>query len=301
MTNEEIEIWHREELNWWNKFSSIMTKQWILDEYSNNILRKQIEEESFKFLDKKNGNLLDLGCGAGWLSFKYEKAGMNTIGVDFSEEQIKLANTQKKGDNNINSSFICTDILKWDYVNYINHFDSIHISAFLHHIPEVELEKLFYIISKVSKDNANIYLYEPIYVEDKTTNIFIKSSLFMINKFFGLMLNRLPSLFNCWEGDYKKAKEEGYTGMSPNESALEYEFLKNLLKKNNFILEDIRPIHYKSIGYAIIISSMKKSLREILKYGISTVLIFDKFLFKIMGWKNVGEKRNFLLCSIEFF
>ena len=53
MTQEEIQQWHQDEIKWWNKFSSIMAKQWELDEHSNNILRKSNEEDSYQYLLKE--------------------------------------------------------------------------------------------------------------------------------------------------------------------------------------------------------------------------------------------------------
>lgn len=299
MTATQIQEWHNDEIEWWNKFSHIMAKQWQLDDYSNNILRKSTEEESFNYLIKKNGLLLDLGCGSGWLSFKFGNDGMATLGLDFSEEQIKLANQYKIQNNVVNSSFVCCDIFSWDYSNYHNMFDSIHISAFLHHLPEEELDLLFEVISKISKDGAKIYLYEPIYFADKKLSLIKKISLFFINKSFSVLMYRLPSLFNCWEQDYKDAQKEGYTGTSPHESALNYKFFKMILKKYSLEIENITPSHYKSIVYAILANSMKNPLGGFLKKGIPLIMKLDQFLFKVIGWKNIGEKRDFLLCSIK--
>ena len=299
MTAEQIQEWHKDEIEWWNKFSHIMAKQWELDEYSNNILRKSAEEESFNYLTKKDGFLLDLGCGSGWLSFKFEDDGMRTLGIDFSEEQIKLANQHKAQNNSVNTSFLCCDILSWDYSSYINKFDSIHISAFLHHLPEVELDLLFKIISKVSKNGAKIYLYEPVYFNNKNLSLIKKIIFYFINKSFALLIFRIPSMFGFWTKEYKEAQEHGYTGTSPREAALNYTFFENALNKYALEIEKMTPTHYKSIVYALLVNSMKSPLRNFFKKRIKMIMNLDQFLFKFIGWKNIGEKNDFLLYSIK--
>lgn len=299
MTQEEIQQWHQDEIKWWNKFSSIMAKQWELDEHSNNILRKSNEEDSYQYLLKENGYLLDLGCGSGWLSFKYEKNGMKTLGIDFSSEQIKLADQKKIEQNAINASFMCCDILNWDYSDYIHSFDSIHVSAFLHHLPESELAALFEIISKVSKDEAKIYLYEPVYSTQKNLNIFKKAFLYFINKSVSFFVFHIPSLLNFWDDDYKNAQKQGYTGTSPHESALNYSFLQTTLKNYSLELESISPVHYRSLVYGILTNSMKPQYQSFFKKFLKYILKLDHFLFKWLGWENIGGKRDFLLCSIK--
>lgn len=178
-------------------------------------------------------------------------------------------------------------------------FDSIHISAFLHHLPEEELDLLFEVISKVSKNGAKIYLYEPIYFSNKKLSVIKKVFLLLINKSFSVLIYRLPSLFNWWDQDYKNAQKEGYTGTSPHESALDYTFFQTILKKYSLEIEDITPSHYKSIVYAILANSIKQPLGNFFKKGISLIMKLDQFLFRFIGWKNIGEKRDFLLCSIK--
>lgn len=299
MTEQEIQQWHKDENEWWNKFSSIMAKQWELDDYSNMILRKSMEQESFDFLMKNNGSLLDLGCGSGWLSFQFERNGMTTLGLDFSDEQIKLANNHKLEHDAKKSSFVCCDILSWDYSNHLQKFDSVHVSAFLHHLPEQELITLFEVISRISKNEANIYLYEPLYFTHKKLNIVKKIFLFIVVKSFGLFIHHIPSFLNLWEKDYKDARKRGYTGASPHEAALNYEFLESVLKNTNLKIEDITPVHYKSIVYAILVFSMKKPFRNFFKKGISGIIKLDHFLFKFIGYKNMGYKKDFLLYSVK--
>lgn len=60
-------------------------------------------------LKLKNPKIIDLGCGSGWLTNVLGLFGP-TIGVDYSEEAIKLAKSRYA-----HVSFIHADILNWDY------------------------------------------------------------------------------------------------------------------------------------------------------------------------------------------
>lgn len=299
MTEAEIKQWHKDEIEWWDKYSNIMAKQWELDDYSNKIIREDLEKESFNFLANKGGKLLDLGCGNGWLSFKFEKSGMNTLGVDFSQEQIKLAQKYKQEHGIENSNFECSDILTWDYSNYVSSFDSIYINAFLHHLPEVELEKLFEIVSNVSKKGTKIYLYEPVYFPDFYLSSIKKATLFTVVKLFSIFSFRIPSLFSFWDDYYKKARDEGYTGTSPHEAALNYTFFERILKKHSLEIEYIEPVHFKSIVYALLVNSMKKPIKMKLRKLLPFVKKVDSLLFKYIGDRGMGKKNDFLMYSIH--
>ena len=55
-------------------------------------LSQCIEERFFSYTEApRNGNLLELGCGAGNLSIELAKKGFNVHGVDFSETAITWA------------------------------------------------------------------------------------------------------------------------------------------------------------------------------------------------------------------
>jgi len=57
--------------------------------YENSVLMQSIEE--FIGLLPENPRVLDLGCGPGYESMRLIKAGATVMGVDFSEESIRIA------------------------------------------------------------------------------------------------------------------------------------------------------------------------------------------------------------------
>jgi len=67
-----------------------LTAQKTADEwYANIVLMPSIEE--FIALLPENPRVLDLGCGPGYESMRLTKAGASVVGVDFSEESIRIA------------------------------------------------------------------------------------------------------------------------------------------------------------------------------------------------------------------
>jgi len=90
--------------------------------------------------------VLDAGCGAGYPVTKYLSERFETIGVDISEEQIKLAR-----ENAPKATFLCQDMTKIDFPD--EYFGGILSYYVIFHIPREEhydLLKNFYRMLKPS-------------------------------------------------------------------------------------------------------------------------------------------------------
>ena len=74
---------------------------------------------------------MDLGCGTGRLYEIFKNKNIDYLGIDFSENLIKIAK-EKYGDR-----FIVGDILNLPFPD--KNFDSVWSIAVLHHIPSEEL------------------------------------------------------------------------------------------------------------------------------------------------------------------
>lgn len=299
MTPEEIKKWHDEENEWWNKYSDIMAYQWKLNDRINTIIRSEMQKNYKSYLYKKGGCIIDIGCGTGWLALYFSQKGMSSVGIDFSEEQIKIANQLKKEKDLDNVEFICADFIKFDYTEHIAKYDSIFINAFLHHLPPKQLEEVFEIIGKISKDTASIYLYEPIMFNGERNNPIGKSLLTAYNKFLNVLIQRIPSKFKFWNNNFQTAMQSGYNGMSPNEMSIEYEILYKILEKNSLKIISLKPEHYLSISFSILAHSMRRPYRMIYEAFIPAVYLVDKIIFRIFNWKAIPTKKAFLLCSIK--
>ena len=84
---------------------------------------------------KKNGNILDLGCGPGHHSRVFVDNGFTVEGIDLSTEMIAIAKKEVTGAN-----FQVMDILDLNFEK--ESFDGIWASASLLHIPKKNLKSV---------------------------------------------------------------------------------------------------------------------------------------------------------------
>lgn len=98
-------------------------------------VRKSVYQETVDLIKKhikKGDRVLDLGCGNGRLYNTIVSEKIDYIGIDFSEELIKIA--RKKYPE---GEFMVADSLNLPFSD--NHFDKIYSIAVLHHIPSKKL------------------------------------------------------------------------------------------------------------------------------------------------------------------
>jgi len=118
-------------------------EQW----YPNNVLLPTIKDFLFNFNDSPK--ILDLGCGTGHESMRLHSLGAEVVGVDFSEESIRIA--KKKTPQ---CTFLAKDILELD--KSLGLFDGIFSSGSIIHISEEQMPKLFRILYNLLEDGGFI-------------------------------------------------------------------------------------------------------------------------------------------------
>lgn len=74
--------------------------------------------------------ILDIGCGNGALTFDIGKVAKKVVGIDFEENNIKIAKERHQGDN---VEFVCGDATTF---NYDLRVDCIVLSNVLEHIKD---------------------------------------------------------------------------------------------------------------------------------------------------------------------
>lgn len=124
-----------------------LTAQKTADEwYENFVLMPSIEE--FLALLPDHPRVLDLGCGGGYESMRLTKAGAQVVGVDFSEECIRIAKERCP-----EAQFELMDFRQIDSKK-LGKFDGIFASASLIHISPNELPDLFEQMSGVLNEGG---------------------------------------------------------------------------------------------------------------------------------------------------
>jgi len=167
----------------------------------------------------RDGNkVLDLGCGSGRLYQLFSNLSIDYVGVDQSEEQIKIA--QKKFSNN---KYVIAEMTSLPFED--NEFDIIYCIATFHHLPDEESRiKALEEMNRVLKPGG--------YVIMTNWNLFSKNA----------------------QKNVKSGKWEGRSGkgdfmvpwLSPDGEVLGKRYyhgfnlgeLKSLFKKTDLILED---------------------------------------------------------------
>jgi 2-polyprenyl-3-methyl-5-hydroxy-6-metoxy-1,4-benzoquinol methylase len=300
MKSEEVSLakWHEDEEAWWDKYGNYMSYQWKLTPSLNKILRAELERDYVKFLLNPNESLLDLGCGSGWLSLYFAERGMNVLGVDLSQQQINASNSLKAHSGLDNLGFECCDFVKWNPGEHRGKFANVFVNAFLHHLPEVELEMIFSKIAAVLKPGGKVYLYEPLRSSSGARSFSIRAIDAISNRMMNLLLNMLPRWFDLFSDEYKAELKNGYQMSSPHEDPIDIELIKKFCS-DSFEVIEMKGWHLFSLGFAMQSMALKESVRG--KYAGLAALWFriDTILLRMFDWQDFSQPHRFILCSVK--
>ena len=297
-SNISIEQWHEDEKVWWDSYGSYMSYQWRLTPYLNKIIRSKLDDDYSNFLIKKGDKLLDLGCGSGWLSQYFSNFGMSVLGIDLSQEQINEANNLKLGRSDIDLKFLCADFIHWDIGAYESQFDKVFVNAFLHHLPEVELEMIFKKIAFVLKPGGRVFMYEPLTSSNQSKSLFFKILDGVVCGFSRLLIKTIPDTFDLYNDEHKEAIKKGYVMNSPHERPVDINLIEKFCKDRFEILE-VRGWHLYSLGFAMQSMNLMSFLRKIYSFITAILFMVDHLYFSLFGWKIFSRPQRFILCSIK--
>ena len=117
-------------------------------------------------IDKNNFQILEVGCGYGYLTYALNSVGYNAKGVDISNESIEHAN------ENFGDFYLCADILNLSKTN-VEKYDLIILTEVIEHIsnPKEFLVALKSLISTdgkilVTTPNKSIFLDGTVWASD---------------------------------------------------------------------------------------------------------------------------------------
>lgn len=290
-----IEQWHRDEHEWWNCFSGIMAYQWELDERLNAVVRRELVDDYTRELFKAGGTLLDLGCGNGWIAFHFASMGMQVVGLDFSSEQIALANATRERKGLTNVRFECRDIVNLGDDEYTAAFDSVMINAFLHHLHPLELVRVLRSVERMLRPGGTLYIYEPLVAgEPVSSSRDISLVLMALRILMAVAVTRPQRVFGMMTEEYTSAVRQGYTGMSPHEAPVSLARLRNSFSADMSI-GALCPRHFFSLPYALRTTVLTPRMRRLYSCGIELWRRIDHWLFRRYRWEELA-RRSFLWC-----
>lgn len=130
--------------------------------------------DDFLNLVNKNGRILDVGCGPGKDSHYIASKGFEVVGVDLSEEMIKIA---KKNFPRID--FRIMDMRELSFEP--NSFDGIFVAFSFIHLPKKEVSGVLIKLYELLKGGGSIYIAVQ---EDESKEIFLTEPLKSDEKIF---------------------------------------------------------------------------------------------------------------------
>jgi ubiquinone/menaquinone biosynthesis C-methylase UbiE len=128
----------------------------------------------FSFIPKTPVEIVDLGCGSGWTSDFYAKAGHKVTGIDISKPAIDSACAYF---TNPNLAFVCCD---FDKMSFSSKFDVAIFSDSLHHTDDEK--KTLKSVYKILKPGGMIIICEPGVGHSKSPSSIKASKEFNVNE-----------------------------------------------------------------------------------------------------------------------
>ena len=216
INKKEIEKFSKMATEWWDpkgKFKPLHKFNPIRIKYiKENIINDFKLKNKTKPLDKID--ILDIGCGGGLLSEPMQRLGASVTGIDASIKNIKIAKLHAK-KNKLKINYLCSSPEK---LKINKKFDVILNMEIVEHVEDIE----FFLnsCSKLLKRNGLMFV--------ATINKTLKSYIFAIVG-AEYVLKWLPIGTHEWE---KFVKPED---------------LKNILKKNNLVLNSLDGMNFNMI------------------------------------------------------
>ena len=216
INKKEIEKFSKMATEWWDpsgKFKPLHKFNPIRIKYiKENIINDFKLKNKTKPLDKIN--ILDIGCGGGLLSEPMQRLGASVTGIDASIKNIKVAKLHAK-KNKLKINYLCSSPEK---LKINKKFDVILNMEIVEHVEDVE----FFLnsCSKLLKKNGLMFV--------ATINKTLKSYIFAIVG-AEYVLKWLPIGTHEWEKFIKP------------------EDLKNILRKNNLVLNSLDGMNFNII------------------------------------------------------
>lgn len=113
-------------------------------------------KKAMEYLElKKDEHFLDIGCGRGEIIFNASKRGVNAIGIDFSEEAIKIA--RKLTQRSKNAEAFVANATNLPFAN--NTFDKILMEDIIEHLNEDEAILMLKEAKRVLKPRGKVVIH----------------------------------------------------------------------------------------------------------------------------------------------
>lgn len=195
---------------------------------------------------QQDSDVLELGCGTGWLSLLFAEAGVtNVVGMDFSPDQIDRAQRQAR-DRGLDGRvrFVVADP---ETIAPERTFDAVVMHAFLHHLSSSEIRAALAEASRHMTPGGRLVLLEPVhFANGPPRGPLALVALRRIESFPRKVLLRGLRRAGRSESEVRRRLGSRSTGIppfgpSPKELPFEPEELEGLLAEG-FVVDECRPV-----------------------------------------------------------
>ena len=134
--------------------------------YQSRILRKTIGQVC-SLMDTTRGDILELGCGTGYLYLEFLKRGYRITGVDLSAEMINILEGRIPKNCRERSRLVVSDVEAFADTGY-KKYSAIVVSALLHHLYDLESVVKVY-CDRLIPGGVFLIFFEPLKQSIKST------------------------------------------------------------------------------------------------------------------------------------
>jgi len=283
--NETLEYFKKNASDWNNKAKE-KTKGVNIIQQRNQFVKDTVYKRDITNL------VIDIGCGTGDLVCDIANSGIEAIGIDFSDDMIKIA---KKNSNTISkANFSCSSIFEYDFPENI---DVISANGFIEYISHKELDYLFDLVYNSLNSGGSFIVgsrnrlfnafslnkYTEEELNSDNLNELIKESILIASgKSFNKMLKEQH--LSLQKEDSKHTK----TGIDVS-TRFQYTPLQliKMLKQKGFEAMEIYPIHIHSFSpsfvnkYKEIHYNISNSLQSFAKDNLELVPFASSFMLHV--------------------
>ena len=242
-------------------------------------------------LSKKNGkNVLEIGCGSGFLCLELARNKLDVTGIDVSSKSIKSAKEYKnKLNEKLNLNYIAMDAN--DVVKIKKRYSSIIFFRSLHHFKDYK--KIINLSYKILEKNGQLIIFEPFRknfsIEAATYSFLIRN---LVDNFSGkknkkkFSIRSIDKEVNSIYYEYKYETKSKKKKQSPFDNSIDdISKVKKALKKIKKVkVTPLDTISDKILG----------GLRGKRRHEIATLIkLFDSYLNKI----NILKATNYIIVA----
>lgn len=156
---------------WWNTNAKLIDRIWGLPTLLCSLARKDYLAEIRTLLHEKLGQgkikIIEIACGSGWPGRLLADERTEVVGIDFSEQQVRIAEEKARAEHAAYCSYRKMNINQMEQLITSGDFDGAFVHCGLHHLSANELRKFSATISGAHSGFA-LALVEPIYFDQRT-------------------------------------------------------------------------------------------------------------------------------------